>query len=248
VSWLETDPVTCALVVDDHPDLRALLRILLVRAGHRVVEAADGQEALRALFSEHPDVVVLDVDMPALDGWAALQRIREVSDVPVLMLTGAANELDKVRALRAGADDYVTKPFGQQELAARIAALLRRAGGRPATTSDIDDDGLVRIDHGRCTASVDGIEVALTPLEFRLLTAFVRHPHQVLSRGQLLDLVWGGADLNSADAVKLYVSYLRRKIADATDAEPIETVRGFGYCYRPERSSATIAAIAAVNN
>src|SRR4051812_50003924 len=97
VSWQGTDPLTCALVVDDHPDLRALLRILLERAGHRVVEAADGREAIRALFQERPDVVLLDVDMPGLDAWAALERIREASEVPVLMVTGVAGEADKGR-------------------------------------------------------------------------------------------------------------------------------------------------------
>jgi DNA-binding response OmpR family regulator len=240
------EPLTCALVVDDHPDLRALLRILLERAGHRVVEAADGRDAVRALFQERPDVVVLDVDMPTLDGWGTLERIREASEVPVLMLTGASAELDKVRGLRAGADDYVTKPFGRQELLARVQVLLRRSG--TGAVADVDDDGLVRIDHARRAVSIAGADVSLTPLEYRLLTTFVRHPDQVLSRDQLLDLVWGDTDLGSADAVKLYVSYLRRKLGAVVGIVPIETVRGFGYCYRPGRSSASSAAIAALSN
>jgi DNA-binding response OmpR family regulator len=210
-----------------------------------VVEAVDGREALRALYAERPDIVILDVDMPGLDGWGALERIREVSDVPVLMVTGSGSELDKVRGLRAGADDYVTKPFGRQELLARVEALLRRAGASAPDVAEVQDDGLVRIDHARRAVEVDGREVALTPLEFRLLVAFVRHPHHVLSRDQLLDLVWGDAELGSSAQVKLYVSYLRRKLAAATHASPIETVRGFGYCYRPARSSASSASIAA---
>jgi DNA-binding response OmpR family regulator len=234
-----------ALVVDDHADLRALLRILLERAGAEVVEAADGRAALRALYAERPDLVVLDVDMPVLDGWGTLERIREVSDVPVLMLTGSGSELDKVRGLRAGADDYVTKPFGRQELLARVEALLRRARREAPALAEVQDDGLVRIDHARRAVEVGGRPVALTPLEFRLLAAFVRHPHHVLSRDQLLDLVWGDATLGTGDQVKLYVSYLRRKLAGATPVAPIETVRGFGYCYRPARSSASSASIAA---
>ena len=249
MSWQETASLTCALVVDDHPDLRALLRILLERDGHRVVEAADGREAMRALFQDRPDVVILDVDMPGLDGWSTLERIREASEVPVLMLTGVAGELDKVRGLRAGADDYVTKPFGRQELLARVEVLLRRSGaGAGATVSDVEDDGHIRIDHTRRAVSIEGFDVSLTPLEYRLLTTFVRHPDQVLSRDQLLDLVWGGTELSSVDAVKLYVSYLRRKLAAVAGIAPIETVRGFGYCYRPRRSSVSIAAIAAASN
>ena len=236
-------------MVDDHPDLRALLRILLERDGHRVVEASDGREAMRALFQERPDVVILDVDMPVMDGWSTLERVREASDVPVLMLTGEAGELDKVRGLRAGADDYVTKPFGRQELLARVEVLLRRSGAAAgATVSDVEDDGQVRIDHARRAVSICGSAVSLTPLEYRLLTVFVRHPDQVLSREQLLDLVWGDTELGSPDSVKLYVSYLRRKLAAVAGTAPIETVRGFGYRYRPACSSASIAAIAAISN
>ena len=249
MSWQGTDPLTCALVVDDHPDLRALLRILLERAGHRVVEAANGREAVRALFQERPDVVVLDVDMPVMDGWSTLERIREASEVPVLMLTGQAGELDKVRGLRAGADDYVTKPFGRQELLARVEVLLRRSGATAGkTVADVEDDGTIRIEHARRAVSIQGFDVSLTPLEYRLLTTFVRHPGQVLSREQLQDLVWGDTDLGSADGVKLYVSYLRRKLAAVAGIAPIETVRGFGYCYSPARSSASSAAIAAASN
>src|SRR5829696_4299333 len=117
------------LVVEDEDDVRRLVRVLLERAGHRVVEASDGAQALRQLDASHSDLVVLDVTMPELDGWQTLERIRDLSDVPVLMLTARAGELDKVRGLRSGADDYVTKPFGRQELLARVEALLRRTSG-----------------------------------------------------------------------------------------------------------------------
>ena len=221
------------LVVDDEPDVRSLLVDLLSRDGYAVTSAGDGREALRSLYAVRPDLVVLDVRMPGLDGWRTLERIRELSDLPVLMLTARDGELDRVRGLKAGADDYVTKPFGRQELLARIEALLRRA----SPSRDVREtyaDGLVSIDFGEATVTVAGRDVELTPTEFRLLATLTRHPNQVLSREQLLELVWGDADSRSNDAVKLYVGYLRRKLAAAgADPSPIETVRGFGYRYRP---------------
>jgi DNA-binding response OmpR family regulator len=223
------------LVVDDDPDIRGLLRELLDRRGFSVLEAGDGQEALRVFFDDRPDLVVLDVQMPGLDGWKTLERIRELSDVPVVMLTAKATELEKTRGLRAGADDYVTKPFGRQELLARVEALLRRAGGGRADQPDTYSDGFVTIDFSRREVVVGGDGVELTPLEFRLLTAFVRHPNQVLTHEQLLELAWG--DVHAArDQVKLYVGYLRKKLSPETpDSVPIETRRGFGYSYRPPR-------------
>jgi DNA-binding response OmpR family regulator len=225
--------MTRILVVDDEGDIRELLRELLGRAGHEVVEAPNGSEALKLFYSEQPDFVILDVQMPILDGWETLARIREVSDVPVLMLTARAEELDKVRGLRAGADDYLTKPFGRQELLARVSANLRRARSRERAPETYAD-GFVTIDFAQRAVRAGGEEVALTPLEFRLLAAFVQNPNQVLSHEQLLQLVWGDERAAERDQVKLYVGYLRRKLG-TTDPEdsPIETVRGFGYRYRP---------------
>jgi DNA-binding response OmpR family regulator len=224
------------LVVDDDPDIRGLLRELLDRRGFSVAEAGDGQEALRVFFDQRPDLVVLDVAMPGLDGWQTLERIRELSDVPVVMLTARATELEKTRGLRAGADDYVTKPFGRQELLARVDALLRRTGKREAPVESYSDPYLA-IDFTQREVTVGGDAVDLTPLEFRLLTAFVRHPNQVLTHDQLLELVWGDAE-GAREQVKLYVGYLRKKLSpDAPDAVPIETRRGFGYAYRPQRKT-----------
>jgi DNA-binding response OmpR family regulator len=220
------------LVVDDEQDLRTLIRLLLERAGVDVTEAASGREALRRLHQVRPDLVVLDVTMPDLDGWQTLERMRDLSDVPVLMLTARAAELDKVRGLKAGADDYVTKPFGRQELLARVEALLRRASGPPEVRESYAD-GALQIDFASREVVADGADVALTPLEFRLLGAFVRHPNQVLSRDQLLELVWGDAETVAPDQVKLYVGYLRRKLRWDAEQSPLETVRGFGYRYRP---------------
>jgi DNA-binding response OmpR family regulator len=222
-----------ALVVDDETDVRTLIKLLLERAGMEVTEAASGREALRQLHAVRPDVVVLDVTMPDLDGWQTLERIRDLSEVPVLMLTARAAELDKVRGLKSGADDYVTKPFGRQELLARVEALLRRSSGE-AEVQESYGDGVLFIDFASREVKVDGELVALTPLEFRLLVTFVRHPNQVLSREQLLELVWGDAETVAPDQVKLYVGYLRRKLGwDEEPVPPIETVRGFGYRYRP---------------
>jgi DNA-binding response OmpR family regulator len=219
------------LVADDDADVRRLIVGLLERAGFRALEAANGGDALRLLYAQRPAAVVLDVTMPVLDGWQVLERIREVSDVPVLMLTAKGEELDRVRGLRAGADDYVPKPFGRQELLARIEALLRRASGRVEVREPYGDE-LLEVDFEQRRVLVQGEPVLLTPLEFRLLGAFLHHPGQLLSREQLLELAWGDASTRSGDEVKLYVGYLRRKLDAAAKAgSAIETVRGFGYRY-----------------
>jgi DNA-binding response OmpR family regulator len=224
------------LVVDDDADIRRLVAELLGRAGHEVEQAADGRSGLRALHASPPDLVVLDVSMPELDGWQTLERIRDLSDVPVLMLTARGDELERVRGLQAGADDYVVKPFGRQELVARVQALLRRSTSREQRPETYADD-LLTIDFGQRAVTFMGRNVSLTPLEFKLLSAFVRHPKQVLSRDQLLELVWGDTYGVSSDQVKLYVGYLRRKLdPDDPESVPIETVRGFGYRYRARTS------------
>jgi DNA-binding response OmpR family regulator len=229
--------MTSILVVDDDDDIRALVGELLERAGHEVAKAPDGESALRLFYSQQPDLVVLDVSMPGLDGWEVLNRIRELSDVPVLMLTARAEELEKVRGLRAGADDYVTKPFGRQELLARVDAALRRGRSAPQAQETYADDFL-SVDFAQRKVTAGGIELALTPLEFRLLGAFVRNQNQVLSHDQLLELAWGDARAADRDQVKLYVGYLRRKLGTGLgDESPIETVRGFGYRYRPLASA-----------
>ena len=223
------------LVIDDDGDIRRLVVELLERAGHSVDQAENGRSGLRALHKTPPDLVVLDVSMPELDGWETLERIRDLSDVPVLMLTARGEELERVRGLKAGADDYVVKPFGRQELVARVQALLRRSGSRAAEQQAHYVDDRVTIDFAQRKVTSDGADVSLTPLEFKLLAAFVRHPRQVLSRDQLLELVWGDSRGVATDQVKLYVGYLRRKLAPEDTARvPIETVRGFGYRYQPD--------------
>jgi DNA-binding response OmpR family regulator len=225
------------LVVDDDADVRALVCELLARAGYEVSEAPNGREALRLLYDERPDLIVLDVSMPELDGWATLERVREVSSVPVVMLSALGAELEKVRALRAGADDYVTKPFGRQELLARIESVLRRSPSRDVRVTYADE--LLEVDFAERRVRANGVDVELTPLEFRLLTAFVDHPGQLLEHDQLLQLAWGGERGSSRDQVKLYVGYLRRKLGAAgVPPEAIESVRGYGYRYEPGSSPA----------
>lgn len=220
------------LVVEDDDDVRTLVCTVLERAGIETVGAADGREGLRRLYEWRPDLVVLDVGMPELDGWGVLSRIRELGDTPVLMLTASAGELDKVRGLKEGADDYVTKPFGHQELVARIEAILRRSG-EATPEHEVVGDELIEIDFPQRRVTVRGNAVGLTPTEFRLLAAFVRNPNHVLSHDQLLDMAWRDSPTTSSHQVKLYVGYLRRKLKDAAEVSPIETVRGFGYRYRP---------------
>jgi DNA-binding response OmpR family regulator len=225
------------LVVDDQEPVRRVVRSLLERAGHRVTEAGDGLAALELLADDIPDAVLLDVTMPGMDGWKTLGRIRELSDVPVLMLTGRGAELERVRGLRAGADDYLVKPFGRQELVARVEVLLRRSGGTQELVREYHDAWL-DVDLVAHTVRAGGREVDLSPTEFRLLAAFVRHPNELLTRDRLLELVWGSASATSQGQARLYVAYLRTKLGPGPDGDsPIQTVRGFGYRYAPPSSA-----------
>jgi DNA-binding response OmpR family regulator len=220
------------LLIDDSETERAIVASRLEQHGFVVSTAVDGSEGMRKLYDLKPDLIVLDVVMPGIDGWQALQRIREVSDVPVIMLTGRDTELERVRGLRGGADDYIGKPFSASELVARVEAVLRRAQ-TDREIKDVYDDGEITIDFTAREVKVRGELVALTPLEFRLLTTLTEHAGQVLSRDQLLEHVWGDAFARGGDEVKLYVRYLRIKIErDPAKPELIETVRGFGYRYR----------------
>lgn len=219
------------LVVDDDRDIREMLKELLGRSGYDVTGAANGQQALDLTGHAQPDLIILDVTMPLLDGWQTLERLRAFTSVPVLMLTARSAELEQVRGLQAGADDYITKPFGRQALLARVDALLRRVGEQKPPEA-MYEDSLLTVDFTQARATVGGEEVSLTKLEFKLLSTFVRNPGQLLNHEQLLQLVWGSAH-GSRDQVKLYVGYLRRKLGFAGDNSPISTVRGFGYRYLP---------------
>ena len=217
------------MVEDDNPT-RELVAIVLRRGGHEVDQAADGERALECFVAERPDLVMLDLGLPGEDGLHLLDRLREISEVPVMVLSGLSDETAKVRALMRGADDYLVKPASAPELLARVAAVLRRARRAPDESGgEVYDDGVLRVDLLGRTATVSGEPLALTPLEYKVLCAFVRHPGEILARAQLLELAWGDAPGAPDDHVKLTIGYLRRKLATALDGEPIETVRGFGY-------------------
>jgi DNA-binding response OmpR family regulator len=220
------------LLIEDDADIALGVRTVLNRNGFEVRAATEGRDGLRLFHRERPDIVVLDVGLPEMDGWTVLERIRELSEVPVLMLTSHGREVDKVRGLRAGADDYLTKPFGTAEFVARVQALLRRQ--RPADSlPEVFDDGSVRINFATHDVFVDGNSVELTPTEFRLLTALVRYRGQVLSPVKLLELAWSDPLGIGPDRVKYTVMRLRRKLGAETGGDSvIEAVRGFGYRYR----------------
>ena len=226
---------TSVLAIEDDADIRQLLRALLDREGYAVTEASSGRDGLRAFHQARPDLVILDLGLPDLDGWQVLERIRDMSDAPVLVLTARSAERDKVRGLNAGADDYLTKPFSRVELLARLQAIRRRqmAGSSPRA---VFDDGVIRVDFVHQEVSLSGEVVVLTPTEYRLLAAMVRHSGQILSPDQLIELAWDDPSGLAPARVKYAVLRLRRKLGwDDADTSPLETVRGFGYRYRQQR-------------
>lgn len=226
------------LVIEDDSDVRLLLRVVLERADHRVIEAADGRRGLRAFHEERPDLVLVDIGLPEMEGWDVLQRIRELSDAPVILVTARSLETDKVRGLDAGADDFITKPFGTAELLARVNAALRSGRRGDHDRAAVFDDGRLDVDPTTLRVRLDGSEVALTPQELRLLLTLVRHADQVLSPVQLLEQAWDDPVGIGPDRVKFAVMRLRRKLHDIDPTfSPIESVRGFGYRY----STATTA-------
>lgn len=229
-----SDVVRKALVIGAGSSVSGLLEELLRGAGIGLVQVANGVAGLKAFYAERPDVVLLDLDLADVNGLEVLGTVRELSDVPVLAITAHDGEANRIQALRAGADDCMTKPTSEQEVLARIEALLRRARSAPKIAPVLDDE-FIHIDHHRHRVEVLGTEVSLTPIEFRMLTVFAENPGRVLGHGQLLDLVWGDR-IRDKDEVKLYVSYLRRKLGEAAEVDPVETVRGVGYRYQPRKA------------
>ena len=226
------------LVVDDEPMLRNLLCRLLRMEGYEVLEAEDGQTALEVCAKENPDLVLLDVMLPARDGLDVLGELRRTSDIPVILVSALAEEADRVTGLKMGADDYVTKPFSAAELSARVESVLRRATMRsapePNRRSGLSFDGLV-IDLGTREVRVAGEKAEMTAKEFDLLAYLAGSPRQVFSRDQLLQQVWGSSSSWQSDAtVTEHVRRLRRKIeGDPDNPRWITTVRGVGYRFEP---------------
>lgn len=222
------------LVVDDEPQIVRALGIHLRARGWDVVTAGDGTEALDVAQHAQPDVVVLDLGLPDLDGVDVITRLRSWSSVPVLVLSGRTDSVDKVDALDAGADDYVTKPFGMDELMARLRALVRRVQPGESAEDDTVAFGRVVVDLGATRVTVDDDEVRLTPTEWHLLEVFVRNPGRLISQRQLLSEVWGPGYENAHGNLRLYMAQLRRKL----EPEPSRPVHfrnepGMGYRFEP---------------
>ncbi len=222
------------MVVDDEPAMREALELALRLDGFEVQLASDGRDAIRQLPSARPDVVLLDVLMPELDGIEVCRRMRDAGDrTPVLMLTARDEVDDRVAGLEAGADDYLAKPFALPELLARLKALLRRTGwAEDAELLRFDD---LELDPGACEASRAGEALSLTRTEFVLLELFLRHPRQVLTRTQIVEHVWGYDFGPTSNSIDVYVGYLRRKTEAAGGERLLHTVRGVGYVLRQSR-------------
>ncbi len=236
----ETDRIPQVLVVDDELNIRELVQVALKFHGCSVTTAASGREALRQAEAAQPDLIVLDVMMPDMDGFEVCRRLRAAgNEVPVIFLTARDTSSDTVKGLAIGGDDYVTKPFSVEALVARVRAVLRRASRGDTADRPGRSPGPLRVadlelDEERWTVQRAGVPVELSPTEFRLLAYLMRHEGRVLTRAQLLENVWGWDYAGESQIVETYVSYLRRKL-DPLGPPLIHTQRGVGYSLRPER-------------
>lgn len=220
------------LLADDDPQILRALRITLSARGYEVITAPDGKQALRAAIDEHPDLIVLDLGMPGLSGLEVIEAVRGWSQMPILVVSGRADSLDKVYALDAGADDYVTKPFAADELLARIRALSRRT---PAATDEpVVSFGEVTVDLAAHMVTKAGQTVRLTPTEWRLLEVMVRSPGRLITRETLLTEVWGPQYTSDTGYLRLYLSQLRKKLElHPTEPRHLLTEAGMGYRFVP---------------
>jgi DNA-binding response OmpR family regulator len=222
------------LVVDDEPKIVELARDYLQHAGFAVVSAFDGSEALTRARTDAPDLIVLDLGLPKLDGLDVARALRRMSNVPIVILSGRSDETDKLVGLELGADDYVTKPFSPKELVARVRAVLRRIE-RPAPASDIIRASDVTLDVPRMRVRAGERDVELTPTEFQLLAALAREPGRVFTRSQLLDAVHGVAFESYERAIDAHVKNIRRKLeSDPREPRYLQTVHGVGYRFRDD--------------
>lgn len=223
------------LVVDDDKKITALLKRALIFEGYEVEAAEEGEEGLRIADDWQPDLVVLDILMPGMDGWEMCRRLRAVSDVPILMLTAKDDIADRVRGLDLGADDYLVKPFALEELLARVRSLLRRQ--KPEVT---DVQKLVfadiAIDHSTREVRRGQRLIPLTYKEFELLVLFMEYPKQVLKRELIMERIWGLDFTGESNVLEVYVGMLRHKLEDAGEERLIHTVRGIGYMLKEESS------------
>jgi len=221
------------LIIDDDAALAKIVQINLEREGYRTVVASSGVEGLQKAYSNQPNLVILDIMMPGMDGWVTCRRLREISDVPIIMLTARGMEADVVKGLELGADDYIVKPFGTKVLLARIHALLRRTDASATKKPPIYSDGELTVDFVKRVVMVRSERVDLTPTEFKLLSNFVQNEGRVLPHSYLLTQVWGPEYVDEVNYLKLYVRYLRQKIEkDPSNPAYILTEWGGGYRFR----------------
>ena len=223
------------LIVEDEPSIREVVGLYLQRAGYRPLYAADGRTALEMMAKQLPDLVVLDLMLPHVDGYEITRWLRAQGDTPIIMLTARREEADRIAGLEMGADDYVVKPFSPQELVSRARAVLRRAGGNgPAASERPLIFGNLHINPQTRLAAVNGEEKVLTVKEFDLLWTLARHPRQVFTRDQLLDTVWGLTEYIDPSSVTVHIRRLREKIErDPSNPRYIQTVWGVGYKFEP---------------
>ena len=227
-------PLPLIDVIEDEPSIAEVVSLYLKRAGFQVQIFHDGRSAQEALAKEVPDLVILDVMLPGVDGFALTRSLRDRSDVPIILLTARRDETDRIAGLELGADDYVVKPFSPQELVSRVRAVLRRAkSSEPADGSSLEFADLA-IDPRTRLVTVRGQELALTPREFDMLFHLARHPRQVFTRDQLLEAVWGTSEYIDPGTITVHVRRLREKI-EADPAKPLHllTVWGVGYKFEP---------------
>jgi two-component system response regulator RegX3 len=222
--------VTRVLVVEDEESYSDALAYMLRKEGYEVAIAADGNAAIAEFERNGADIVLLDLMLPGLPGTEVCRQIRQTSSVPVIMVSAKDDEVDKVVGLELGADDYVTKPYSPRELVARIRAVLRRGLGDGVTDADVLEAGPVRMDVERHVVTVDGTEQRLPLKEFELLEMFLRNPGRVLTRGQLIDRVWGSDYVGDTKTLDVHVKRLRAKLEpDPSEPKYLVTVRGLGY-------------------
>jgi DNA-binding response OmpR family regulator len=221
---------TKLVLVDDDSTLLRFLSDFLRTDGFTVYTAPNGNEGLRLIFREHPDLVVLDVMMPGMDGWEVTARLRELADIPIILLTAKSTEADKLRGFKLGIDDYVTKPFSFAELSARIQAVITRSRQKPPTDHQVILVGDLTINLTHHEVQKAGQNITLTPTEFRLLESLARRQGQAVSEADLVQDVWGTFRQEETAVVRRYIFLLRQKIEpDPTEPQIILTVRGFGY-------------------
>ncbi len=222
-------------VIDDEEPIRRFLRAALTSSGFKVVEAASGDEGIRQVATSQPDALLLDLGLPDMDGMEVIRRVREWSNLPIIVLSARGQEDDKVSALELGADDYLTKPFGVRELTARLNVSLRRKSTENATEPAVFHCGPLSVDFSKRLVKLSGEHVHLTPIEYKLLSALIRHPGRVITHRQLLTEVWGPNNTRDTHYLRQYMGHLRHKLeTDAAQPKMLLTEPGVGYRFADE--------------